>query len=154
MPEPLKKKGLTLTRALFLCEPDVVTYLRQTLRYPDVQQAGVLKKTNSKTGTVEIWYLLTSCSREALPPDAFLAAIRKHWQIENGLHHVKDRTLKEDAHYTTFPQGGCCLAILRNAVVSILNQITPPRRRKVSRPIELLGYCAHPKKALTLLHAI
>jgi len=127
-----------------------VGYIRNELNYPGLQQAAVLKKTDSK-GTSEIWYLLTSCSREKLPPEALLKAIRKHWEVENCLHHVKDTTFKEDDHYTTSPPQETSLAILRNVVVSALNLLTPPKRRKINRPIELLSYLTNPLKALRLL---
>lgn len=128
-------------------------YIRTTLKYPGVQQAAVLQKTDSQ-GRHQRWYLLTSLDRQALPPKAFLAAIRKHWQIENGLHHVKDRTLREDAHRANSTRLGTVLAILRNGVVSILNRLTPPGRRKRSRPLQLLALQAHPRRTLQRLAMI
>lgn len=153
-----KKKGETITRELFLCESDVVTYLREELNYPGLQQAAVLRKTfvyskqkADKENKTEIWYLLTSRKAENLPAKAFLTTTQKHWQVENGLHHVKDRTMKEDQHYTTSPEQETSLAILRNVIVSILNLSTPPLKRKISRPIEFLRNCLRPVKALKIL---
>jgi len=123
------------------------------LNYPGLQQAAVLKKADSR-GTVEIWYLLTSCSREKLSPEAFLKTIRKHWEVENGLHRVKDTTFKEDDHYTTSPLQETSLAILRNVVVSALNLLTPPKQRKLSRPVELISYITHPLKAIQQMKTI
>jgi hypothetical protein len=131
----------------------VVEYIRITLNYPGLKQAAVLEKTDAQ-GRRQRWYLLTSLDRKALPPKRFLKAIRNHWEIENGLHHVKDRTLKEDIHRTKFPALGTTLAILRNGVVSILNRITPPKRRKCSRPIQLLALQAHPLSTLQRLAMI
>jgi hypothetical protein len=82
-----------------------------------------------------------------------LSSIQKHWQIENGLHYVKDKTLKEDQHYTRSTNQESCLAIFRNVAVSVLNLMTPPEKRKISRPLELLRNCIHPMKALTLLRS-
>jgi predicted transposase YbfD/YdcC len=128
----------------------VVNYIRTELNYPGLQQAAVLKKTDSR-GTCEIWYLLTSCSREKFPPEAVLKSIRKHWEVENCLHHVKDTTFKEDDHYTISPPQETSLAILRNVVVSVLNLLTPPKQRKINRPIELISYLANPLKGIQQL---
>jgi hypothetical protein len=153
-----KKRGEIIHRELFLCESDVVTYLRQELDYPGLQQAAILRKTYSKTRKkekeTETWYLLTSRKPQDLSPKDFLATTRKHWQVENGLHHVKDRTLKEDEHCTWSPEQETSLAILRNVVVSSLNLLTPPQKRKMSRPIELLRNCIRPIRALRMLRSL
>lgn len=128
----------------------MVDYIREELRYPGLQQAAVLQKTTS-AGTLETWYLLTSRSPEYLKPQAFLATIRKHWQIENGLHHVKDRTFLEDAHRSISTNQGHALAILRNAVVSLLNKTTPPHKRKLSRPLQAIHFLTHPLSTLHIL---
>jgi len=127
-----------------------VEYIRSELHYPAVQQAAVLHKSDSR-GRCETWYLLTSCSSDQLKPKAFLATIRKHWQIENGLHHVKDRTLKEDAHRSIYQNQGHSMAILRNAVVSLLNKTIPPSKRKLSRPMQAIHFLTHPLAALNML---
>ncbi len=145
MPSIRKKRGL-----LYLCEAELVDYIRTELNYPGLEQAAVLYKTNAN-GHCETWYLLTSRSLKQLGPTAFLATIRKHWQIENGLHHVKDRTLKEDAHRSIYPNQGHSLAILRNAVISVLNKTTPPHKRKLSRPLQAIHFLTHPLSALNIL---
>jgi predicted transposase YbfD/YdcC len=109
------------------------------LRYPGLKQAAVLEKTTS-TGVHERWYLLTSMGSDKLKPKALLATIRKHWQIENGLHHVKDTTFQEDAHHTLSPNQGHAMAILRNTIVSLLNKTTPPAKRKMSRPLQAIHF--------------
>lgn len=156
MPKPLRKKDRIITRELFVCEPEIVTYVRDELKFPGLQQAAVLRKTDCNKGvkTVENWCLLTSASPEKLSPQAFLSSIQKHWQIENGLHHVKDRTMKEDEHVTHSPQQETSLAILRNVTVSILNLLTPPKRRKESRPVEMLRHCFNPLKLLKQLKTL
>jgi len=151
MPRPsLKKRGVVYRRRLWLCEPNIAQYIRTELHFPDVQQAAVLEKTASN-GTVERWYLLTSLPLNEFPPEEFLAVVRKHWQIENGLHHVKDRTLKEDAYQGK--QGGLVetMTILRNGVVTLLNQLTPPKTRKVSRPAQMIAFSYKPKQLLQKL---
>jgi predicted transposase YbfD/YdcC len=154
MPRPgLKKRGLIYRRRLWLCEPSVAHYIRTELQFPDVQQAAVLEKTASD-GTTECWYLLTSLPLKEFPPQEFLAVVRKHWQIENGLHHVKDRTLKEDMYQGK--QAGLIetLTILRNGVVTLLNQLTPPKNRKESRPAQMIAFSHKPKQLLQRLTMI
>ena len=56
----------------------------------------IKRKTKVKTKqTTETAYFISS-----LPPATnakiFYEGIRSHWQIENGLHYVKDVTFKED----------------------------------------------------------
>ena len=136
-----------------------MAYLCKELNYPGLKQAAVLRKSyRVKDGNpqkkTEIWYLLTSQDSEKLPPRQFLETTRKHWQIENGLHHVKDRSMKEDAHVLYSPEQGKSLAILRNVVVSVLNLFTPPKKRKISRPMEFLEHGAHPLKALKRLASL
>ena len=133
-----------------MVEPEVVTYIRNELRFPGLVQAAVLQKTCAH-GSTETWYLLTSMTPEKLTPQAFLSAIRKHWHIENGLHPVNDRTLKEDDLYTQSPKQGIALAILRNAVVSLFTTITPPQQPTLSRPLQAIHYLTHPLKALKAL---
>ena len=156
MPRRLRKKDRTIIRELFLCEPEIVAYVREILNFPGVQQAAVLRKTDRNKGveTVETWCLLTSADSDKLPPQAFLKTIQAHWQIENGLHHVKDRTMKEDEHVTHSPPQETALAIFRNVAVSVLNLLTPPKQRKESRPVEMLRYASKPKKLLKMLQAL
>ncbi|MEU6059220.1 hypothetical protein [Streptomyces sp. NPDC047097] len=70
------------------------------LDYPDARQVlqAVRWRKDFTTGklTIECVYLITS-----LPPGVATGAqladwIRGHWKIENLLHHVRDRTFRED----------------------------------------------------------
>ena len=44
------------------------------------------------------WYLLTGLSSRRCESRGLLRVIRNHWKVENGLHHVKDRSWDEDVH--------------------------------------------------------
>jgi predicted transposase YbfD/YdcC len=69
----------------------------------------------------EVRYFLSSLP-VTTPPAHALRAVRRHWQIENGLHWTRDMTLGEDACQVRAghaPQG---LAAVRNAVVGLLHQ--------------------------------
>src|SRR5262249_26511261 len=46
--------------------------------------------------TEEVVYGLTSLSREEADAERLLDLGRAHWGIENGLHHTRDETFRED----------------------------------------------------------
>jgi predicted transposase YbfD/YdcC len=151
-----KKKDRLITRELFLTDQEVVTYLREDLKFPGVQQAAVLRKTDihKEKKTVETWCFVTSAPSEKLSPKKFLDTIRNHWQVEDPLHWVKDVVFKEDDHYTRSPLQETALAVFRNVAVSVLNLNTPPEQRKITRPVEMLGYCCNPLKLLEILNTV
>jgi len=85
--------------------------------------------------TVEVVYGITSLGADRADAAALLAMVREHWQIENGLHYVRDVTLGEDACRV---RAGCApqvLAALRNAVVHLLAEVDAKSRPEA---IELL----------------
>ncbi|MFE6178829.1 ISAs1 family transposase [Streptomyces sp. NPDC056464] len=96
------------------------------LEYPDARQAlqVVRWRKDFTTGklTIERLYLITS-----LPPGEVTGAqlaswIRGHWKIENLLHHVRDRTFREDdskIHVGHLPR---VMAGLRNLAVGVHRQ--------------------------------
>jgi hypothetical protein len=68
--------------------------------YPDARQAlqVVCWRKDFTTGklTIERVYLITSLPLGAATGAQLAAWIRGHWKIENLLHHVRDRTFRED----------------------------------------------------------
>src|SRR5215210_5454621 len=59
----------------------------------------------------------------AVSSAAQLAALKRgHWQIENGLHHVKDVTLDEDASQMHLGAGADVFAMVRNIAVSLIRR--------------------------------
>ncbi|MFE6755786.1 hypothetical protein ACFVDQ_19655 [Streptomyces sp. NPDC057684] len=69
--------------------------------------------------TIERVYLITS-----LPPGAATGAqlavwIRGHWKIENLLHHVRDRTFREDDSKVRTADLPSTMAGLRNLAIGI-----------------------------------
>jgi predicted transposase YbfD/YdcC len=104
--------------------------------------------SGAKVGTTrEEWsYALTS-----LPPDQADAARleqmwRGHWQIENGLHYVRDVTLGEDACQVRSDRAPANLAACRNAALNLL------RLAGVTNiAAALRRHAMYPQKALALL---
>jgi hypothetical protein len=50
---------------------------------------------------------------QALPHD-LQTWIRRHWHIENMIHHVRDVTFREDLHQARTGNGSAVMATLRN----------------------------------------
>lgn len=68
----------------------------------------------------------------SLDPDQVSAAdllgyIRSHWQIENGLHFLKDRWWDEDRHHTRRPGLSAVMAGLNTIALSIHHLQARPR---------------------------
>src|SRR5262249_37119019 len=67
-------------------------------------------------------YALTSLSPETADAGRLRMLARGHWQIENGVHYVKDVTLGEDRSTIRVGHGPSVMAILRDTVVSLLHR--------------------------------
>ena len=66
-------------------------------------------------------------------------------EIENGLHHVRDVTLKEDACRSRKGDAAQALAALRNAAVHLLEGVEAESKAAATRHL-----AGHPKEALAL----
>lgn len=68
---------------------------------------------------IETEWLITSRPAEVLPAAQMLAADRRHWGIETGLHLRLDVTAGEDRSRVRHPTSALNLAMIRRAVVSV-----------------------------------
>jgi hypothetical protein len=68
----------------------------------------------------EVIYAITSVPIEKLAPKALLQLSRDHWQIENGLFHVRDVTFREDACRVRTGSAPQVLAEIRNATLTLI----------------------------------
>ena len=77
-----------------------------------------------KTGKVseQTIYGITSLPVEEYGAKDILELVRKHWQIENGLHYRRDVTFKEDAVRKKSINGGQIMAALNNLAIGILRK--------------------------------
>ncbi len=91
-------------------------------------------------------YGITSLPRAVADADRLLALVRGHWQIENGLHYVKDVTLGEDRSLIRAGNGASVLAIFRDTVVSVLH-----RAGWRTIAARLRYYSGHPTELFPLL---
>jgi hypothetical protein len=77
-------------------------------------------------------------------PDALLEHARRHWEIENGLHHKKDRSMGEDAQRAK--TGATVMARLRSLAVGLL-----PHTEGPNTPLKQITAAANPLKLVRLL---
>ncbi len=65
---------------------------------------------------------VTSRPTERADPAQIATALRRHWEIENGLHYVRDVTFAEDASRTRTGSGPRIMASLRNLAIAVLRR--------------------------------
>lgn len=126
------------------------TDLTDDLDWPGLAQVFRLERTWHERGAAKrvVHYGITSLCLEAGPPERLLALKRGHWQIENGLHYVKDVVLREDACLIHRGQGPTGMALLREAALNLL------RRSGVRQISARLRYHSqYPDAAVALLLA-
>lgn len=68
----------------------------------------------------EVIYLITSLTAEQADVATLAAVVRGHWQVENGLHYVRDVTFGEDASHARTRNLPAVLACIRNTVIAAL----------------------------------
>lgn len=126
------------------------TWLNEYLSdWPSVGQVFRVERERRVKGvvTVEVVYGITSLTRAEADAERLLAVVRSHWGIENGLHHVRDETFREDrcrVRSRTAPQ---VLASLRNVAVYLLDRV----EGVASLAAATRRIAAHPQEALPWL---
>jgi predicted transposase YbfD/YdcC len=90
-------------------------------------------------------YGITSLARTQAAAPRLLRLVRQHWHIENGSHHVRDVSLREDGCRVRNGQVQHVLAVVNNLVLGLARRqgfrYLPDARR---------FYAAHPLTALAL----
>jgi predicted transposase YbfD/YdcC len=128
----------------------VSSALRGYLEWPYAEQVFKLERHTRrlKDGkeTSQIVYGITSLTAEEASPQRLLALVRKHWQIENGLHYRRDETLREDWCHLRIGHAQQVMAIINNLVLGLLL-----RGRRKNVPQARRFYAAHPEKAIRLI---
>lgn len=137
----LERRTLESTTALkdYLAWPGVAQVLRRTCQ-----------RTELKTGktTTHVRFAVTSLPRSTVSLAQVEWLWRRHWTIENQLHHVRDVSFGEDrcqVHTGNAPQA---LAALRNAILALLRYEGWP-----SPPTAFRHFCVDVQHALRLLGA-
>ncbi len=104
------------------------------------------ERTVKGVKSVEVVYGITSLSMARANAATLLGLLRNHWQIENGLHYVRDVTLGEDACRVRSGTAPQLLAALRNAVIHLLTGVDA---KSGPEAIEILQL--HPDEARKLI---
>jgi predicted transposase YbfD/YdcC len=108
----------------------------------------VRERTADGVTTVEVVYGITSQSRLVADAARLLGQSRDHWGIENGLHHTRDETFREDRCRVRRGNAPRVLASLRNVAVYLLRNTDHP-----SVPAATREMAAFPERALDFLKA-
>jgi len=95
-----------------------IAWLQAHHAWPGLRAIGKVtaaRETPAKT-SIETRYFLMS---QILTPERFLAIVRAHWGIENGLHWVLDVTMNEDQMRNRKDNGPENLALLRRLALNL-----------------------------------
>jgi predicted transposase YbfD/YdcC len=94
----------------------------------------------------ETHYYVASLPAERWGPQDILGLIRRHWDVENGLHYVRDMTLKEDLCRVRTGSGPHVFTNVRNAVLALLRSAD---HTNIAAAVEDLQ--CHPPSAVRLI---
>jgi predicted transposase YbfD/YdcC len=88
--------------------------------FPHAQQAARITRTRIVAGRTsrETAYLTVSLPAGHATARDLQTWIRRHWHIENRLHHVRDVTFREDLHQARTGNGPAVIATLRNTAIA------------------------------------
>lgn len=93
----------------------------------------------------QVRYGITSLPAQVSDAARLAELKRGHWQIENGLHYVKDVTLGEDASQTHVGYAADILAMLRTTAISLLRRAG---YRTIAARLRYYSGCPHEALAL------
>jgi predicted transposase YbfD/YdcC len=124
------------------------TELNDYLDWPGAGQVVMVERCWQERGATKraVRYGITSLPPLVADTARLGALVRGHWQIENGLHYVKDVTMGEDRSLIHKGNGPSNMAILRDTVVSVLHQAG---WRTIAARLRYYG--GHPREVFALL---
>jgi predicted transposase YbfD/YdcC len=103
---------------------EIIPFTTKT-KYPHLQCAirvdrtrEIVRQEKIVKRTTEVSYYVASFSHRLFTAKIVQELIRGHWTIENRLHHVKDRTMRED-RYRARANVGSNVALIRSVIVMI-----------------------------------
>jgi predicted transposase YbfD/YdcC len=122
-------------------------------KWPGLKQGLRITRTRAVRGvkTTEVHYGITSLSEQEADAKRLLGLVRGHWQIENGLHWVRDVTMGEDKCRVRRGNAPQALAALRNAALHLASGpeyaelglsragVLRHLSANLSRPLRLIG---------------
>jgi hypothetical protein len=132
-----------VTRRLWL-DTATADYARRALSFPGLRIVLRVDSEVRRRGSEavrETRLFATSLDPARVTPAGLLARVRGHWQVENGLHFIKDRWWDEDRHYSKQPRLAEGFVVLLNAVVTVLAAIAEPGEdRPVRARADAMGW--------------
>ena len=93
-----------------------------------LRQGQVYKETD------EVAFAVTSLTPEEAGPQQLLQLAREHWSIENGQHHRRDRTQREDSCTVRDTRTGRNLSLFRSLAIFLFEQQRQRKDSKASLP--------------------
>ncbi len=100
----------------------------------------------------EVRFYATSAGPGRIAPTELAGIVRKHWEIENGLHHVKDRTWLEDRHWLGRAETAAAAAMLRSVGCCLVRQAKGrAMKERPHCPARIEYFNRHPRRALELI---
>lgn len=119
--------------------------------WPGLAQVFRVERTWQEQGKTkqEVQYGITSLPPIVADAARLLALRRGHWQIENGLHHVKDVTLGEDRSLIHLGKGPSVMAMLRDTTLNLLRH---SGYRAIARRLRF--HSRHPEHAVALIMGV
>jgi len=119
--------------------------------WPGVAQVFRVERERRVKGvtTTEVVYGITSLGRDRADAVRLLGLVRSHWGIENGLHHTRDVTFREDRCRVRRGAAPRVLASLRNVAVHLLRggddpSVAAATRAMSARPDLAIAMLNHP----------
>jgi len=118
--------------------------------WPGLRQGFRVRREVTHRGktTVETVHGITSLPLEQAAAARLLELVRAHWQVENGVHYVRDVTLGEDACRVRKGSAPQILAACRNTVLCLLHQVPSDSYAEAIRRL-----AARPDEAINLLNS-
>lgn len=119
------------------------------LDWPRVGQVFRLVRERRVKGAtaVGVVYGITSLTRARATAAVLLGHTRSHWGVENGLHHTRDETFREDRCRVRRGHAPRVLASLRNVAVHLLRAADHPSVAAATRAVN-----ARPELAVAMLN--
>jgi len=133
----IERRTLTSTTAL----NDYVDWPGLSQCFKLVRERTVHGQTSSETV-----FGITSAPRGRADAGRLLKLTRQHWQIENGVFHVRDVTMGEDDCRVRTGGAPMILSTMRTVVLNVLNGLAIANKAATLR-----RHAAHPHEALKLI---
>jgi predicted transposase YbfD/YdcC len=112
-----------------------------------IQVTRKVRDLGTRSWSTVTVYAITSLAHHQASPARLADLLRGHWQVENGLHWVRDATFAEDASRVRTGTAPQVMACLRNLVIGALCRAGPVNiaaalrhhSRDPRRPLATLG---------------